>query len=591
MIIHTTLPKIDFIFMTRTSKTRFFNFTISLFILFLAGCSTTGVEPVVVTAAVRGISSTSALAGGVVTSEGATVVTGQGVCWSTSASPTLSNSYMADSSGKASFSCSISGLLPSTLYHVRAYAVNSGGTSYGNEVTFTTSPPADPVLPTLSTVAATTISNVTAISGGDISSDGGATVTARGICWSTTTGPTIALTTKTTDGTGAGIFTSTLTGLTALTTYYVRAYATNSVGTEYGDEISFTTIANPTAPVLSTVAASAIGSTTATSGGNITSDGGATVTVRGVCWSTTSGPTTALSTKTSDGTGTGTFASNITGLTAFTTYYVRAYATNSVGTVYGNEINFTTGAGPALPTLTTTAASSIATTTATGGGNITSDGGATVTARGICWSTSSGPTVALSTKVSNGTGTGTFTGSMTGLTAATTYYVRAYATNSAGTAYGNEISFTTAAAPAATAGTLAVTVTTSTYNGSYAPRHVLAIWVATSSGTFVKSLMVYAAARKSYLTNWYSATSTGNTTDATTGATLSSHGTRTCSWNGTNSSRVVVTDGAYKLCVEYTENNSTGKLATFSFTKGTSASSVTGSTVSGVTLSTLTWTP
>jgi len=82
------------------------------------------------------------------------------------------------------------------------------------------------------------------------------------------------------------------------------------------------------------------------------------------------------------------------------------------------------------------------TTTATSGGNITSDGGAAVTARGVCWATTSTPTTANS-KTTDGTGTGSFTSSLTNLSANTTYYVRAYATNSAGTAYGSQVSFIT----------------------------------------------------------------------------------------------------------------------------------------------------
>jgi hypothetical protein len=94
------------------------------------------------------------------------------------------------------------------------------------------------------------------------------------------------------------------------------------------------------------------------------------------------------------------------------------------------------------PTVTTTAVSNIGKTTATSGGNVTYDGGASVTARGVCWSTSSNPTVS-DFHSENGTGTGAFTSSLTDLTSSTTYYVRAYATNSVGTAYGNEVSFTT----------------------------------------------------------------------------------------------------------------------------------------------------
>jgi len=355
---------------------------------------------------------------------------------------------------------------------------------------------------------------------------------------------------------------------------------------------SCTTPGTNSLPALTTTAVSAITAGTVTTGGTITSNGGLTITSQGVCWSTTATPTITNS-KVTDTSGSTVFTSSITGLSAGTLYHIRAFATNSEGTSYGNELTFTTtlAANPVLPTLTTTAASTVGTTTATSGGNITSDGGSTVTARGICWSTTTGPTLALTTKTSDGTGTGSFTSSITGLTVLTTYYARAYATNSVGTVYGNEVSFTTTAVSANTPGTLAVTIATSTYNGPYAPKHVLAIWVANNAGTFVKSLMVYAAARKPDLTNWLSATSVGNTTDAITGATLSSHGTRSCTWNGTNVSGTVVANGAYQLCVEYTESNGTGKLATFTFTKGTTATTVAASTLSGVSLSVLNWTP
>ena len=95
--------------------------------------------------------------------------------------------------------------------------------------------------------------------------------------------------------------------------------------------------------------------------------------------------------------------------------------------------------------LTTAAATAITRTTATSGGNITNDGGAAITERGIVWSTTANPTVSLTTKTASGTGTGTFSSNLTGLTANTTYYVRAYATNSRGTFYGNEITFRTTA--------------------------------------------------------------------------------------------------------------------------------------------------
>jgi len=197
-------------------------------------------------------------------------------------------------------------------------------------------------------------------------------------------------------------------------------------------------------PTVTTTLPTATGETTATGGGNVTADGGATVTARGVCWSTSPNPTTANS-KTVDGSGTGTFTSNITGLTSGTLYYVRAYATNSVGTAYGNNI---TVVSLSVPTVTTSAITSIARTTATGGGICdydTNNGGNVITARGVCWNTSTNPTTANS-KTSDGPGSGTFASSITGILPNTLYYVRAYATNIAGTSYGSNVTFETLSA-------------------------------------------------------------------------------------------------------------------------------------------------
>jgi hypothetical protein len=126
-------------------------------------------------------------------------------------------------------------------------------------------------------------------------------------------------------------------------------------------------------------------------------------------------------------------------------YTYRIYSYNSGGnsTTYSNEFTITIPLPIVLPTLTTTQISSINTTTCNSGGNITSDGGASITARGVVWSTSQNPTIVLSTKTNDGTGNGNFVSNISGLIPNTTYYVRAYATNSLGTAYGNEISFTT----------------------------------------------------------------------------------------------------------------------------------------------------
>ena len=403
---------------------------------FTTGQTTT--SPTITTDDVTSIAQTTATSGGDVSSDGGAAVTVRGVCWSTSQNPAITDSHTTDGSGTGTFTSSLTGLTANTTYYVRAYATNSAGTSYGNEKEFTTLQ--NVTTPTVSTSPVTNITTITAQSGGTVTDDGGASVSARGVCWSTTQNPDLG-DSHTSDGTGTGSFISQLTGLISNTTIYVRAYATNSAGTSYGNQQTFTTLQDPVLPTVTTDDATNITQTTATDGGNVVSDGGATVTVRGVCWSTAPNPTTANS-YTADGSGTGTFVSNLTGLIPNTPYYVRAYATNNVGTAYGNEISFTTLSNITLPTVTTDDATDITQTTATSGGNVTSDGGGTVTVRGVCWSTTSNPTLSDS-HTTDGSGTGTFVSSITGLTANTQYYVRAYATNSAWTAYGNEIIFTT----------------------------------------------------------------------------------------------------------------------------------------------------
>lgn len=126
---------------------------------------------------------------------------------------------------------------PGTSYFVRAYATNSAGTSYGNELYFATNPV---LVPTLTTTSVTGVSLTTAVSGGNITDNNGGDVTERGVCWNTTGNPTTS-NYKTSDGTGTGVFTSNITGLTTGTVYYLRAYATNGAGTGYGSQMSFST--------------------------------------------------------------------------------------------------------------------------------------------------------------------------------------------------------------------------------------------------------------------------------------------------------------------------------------------------------------
>ena len=299
-------------------------------------------------------------------------------------------------------------------------------------------------VPTVLTGPVTATTSSTVECGGTVTADGGAAVTVRGVCWGFQVNPTVT-DSRTTDGGGLGAFTSTLTGLTARTGYYIRAYATNRAGTGYGSTGFVITPSSTIAPVLTTATVSAVRQTTAQCGGTVTSDGGSPIFMRGVCWSTGPRPTYFGNTHfTEDGAGTGTFTSSITGLYAGTTYYVRSWAANDDAIGYGDVQSFTTlpdSSGNEVPTVTTAEVSEVTMTTAVCGGTVTSDGGAPLAEWGICWNTSPMPTVADS--LASGGAWSEFTLSMSGLVAGTTYYVRAWAASSVGIGYGNERSFTT----------------------------------------------------------------------------------------------------------------------------------------------------
>lgn len=197
------------------------------------------------TISVSAVAPTTAVSGGTISSDGGATITARGVCWATITNPVVTGNHTTDGTGVGTFTSNITGLIASTTYYVRAYATNSSGTAYGNEISFTTTATGSAVLPTLTTTNITAITSSAALSGGNISSDGGASVTARGVCWSPTANPLVTGN-HTIDGTGIGAFTSNIATLNSATTYYVRAYATNSIGTAYGNEISFTTL--PTSP-------------------------------------------------------------------------------------------------------------------------------------------------------------------------------------------------------------------------------------------------------------------------------------------------------------------------------------------------------
>jgi LPXTG-site transpeptidase (sortase) family protein len=322
--------------------------------------------PTVTTQPVTAITATTATGNGNITALGSPNPTQYGVVWDTAINPTVAlatKTAQGPIAVTGAFTSAITGLTPNTLYHVRAYATNTAGTSYGADVTFTTLPP---VAPTVTTQAVTAITAATATGNGNITALGSPNPTQYGVVWDIAINPTVALATKTAQGAIAvtGAFTSSITGLAPNTLYHVRAYATNTAGTSYGADVTFTTLP-PVAPTVTTQAVTAIAANTATGNGNITALGVPNPTQYGIVWNTATNPTVALATKTTQGVpaGVGAFTSAITGLTPGTLYYVRAYATNTAGTSYGANVTFTTS----LTALTITAS-------AGAGGTITPSG-------------------------------------------------------------------------------------------------------------------------------------------------------------------------------------------------------------------------
>jgi uncharacterized protein (TIGR02145 family) len=203
-------------------------------------------------------------------------------------------------------------------------------------------------------------------------------------------------------------------------------------------------------PIITTTTVSSITSNNAKSGGKIINDGGDDITECGVCWSTSINPT--IKDRKSIGIiGLDTFTNTISGLNLDSIYYVRAYAQNKIGISYGAQVNFSTK----LPIINTTDLSNITDTKVTCGGSISDNGGTPISSYGICLSTSKNPTINDNkynywSSYIGSPEIGTYSRIIEGLTPYTTYYIRAFATNSIGTVYGNEFSFTTLKPPTGT---------------------------------------------------------------------------------------------------------------------------------------------
>lgn len=324
-------------------QTNFKELTIFIVVItFLGGCTKEQkIEtPSVTTINPTSITTNTAVLGGNITKDGGATVTERGLYIGLNSDPVLGGEkkkYLLGDNNP--FSGKIGDLQLNTTYYVKAYAINEKGVGYGNLVSFTTLA----ALATITTNPITIITKSSSQSGGNITNDGGASITARGVCWSTFQNPTIE-NNKTIDGTGKGIFSSTITGLKAYTTYYVRAYATNSIGTIYGQEISFKTISDSPPTVTSHGGiADFISSTCAYVGGKVVDDVALQITEQGIYYGTSNNPEiSGILIKLENIASDKSFGIDLTKLSPNTVYYVRAYAKNVNGIGFGSTLSFTT---------------------------------------------------------------------------------------------------------------------------------------------------------------------------------------------------------------------------------------------------------
>lgn len=425
--------------------------------------------------AIENVAATSANAKATLTSDGNTSITAYGICYSaTSANPTLADKVLVTGTavtGTLPFGYAqvIASLTDNTTYYVRAFASNAQGTSFSSAVSFKTAsvPTAAPVVQTDNIV---NITATTATVDGTVTSRGTAPVTRYGVCYSTTNpNPTIAdavVVAGTADPAALPLsFSANVTGLAQSTAYYVRTFATNSVGTSYGVARTFTTstpVVTPPSVQTNDVVTTSITTSSATASGTLTAGGTASIVQYGFCYSVTNpNPTTADAVVTSGNASPASFpfnyTGNLTGLTAGTSYNVRAFARSSAGTSYGVTRTFrTVAAATAAPAVQTVTINAVSYSSASVLGNLTSGGTAPVTEYGIVYSAlNANPTTADSKQVTGTTQPGSFpfayTGNLGRLSTNTTYAARAYATNSVGTSYGAVQRFTTLiATPAVT---------------------------------------------------------------------------------------------------------------------------------------------
>jgi PKD repeat protein len=419
--------------------------------------------PVAATSAASGVDHAGATLNGNVNPSGLATTAHFEYGTSTNYGSSTPDQDLGSGSATLPVSAALTGLTSSTTYHYRVVATNSAGTSRGQDATFTTS--AAPV-PVATTAAASGVSTTAATLNGSANPNGSAT--SAHFEYGTTTSYGNSTPDQDLGGGSSAVATSApLSGLAPSTTYHYRLVATNSFGTSYGADTTFTTSA-AVLPSATTNAASGVTASTATLNGSVNPNGVAT-TARFEYGTTTSYGTQTPDQDVGSGTAARTVSGPLTGLNPRTTYHYRIVASNAFGTVRGADRTFTTGA-PSAPSVTTNAANAVTYSSATLNGTVNPKGFAAFAQFEYGLTTAYGSTTAPQ-DVGSGTTALAVSAALAGLSPHTTYHFRITATNPYGTTRGSDKSFTTGPLPpvAATGAPTNVTSTSARFNATVNP--------------------------------------------------------------------------------------------------------------------------
>jgi len=410
---------------------------ICIFLFITQGCrKEEPVElPVVSTTPATEVTVSTATSGGTITSDGGATVTANGVCWGVNSNPTTDGSKTVDGGSIGQYISNLTGLEGGTIYHIRAYATNSAGTAYGADMSFTTLG-----LAPIGLTQPVTNNSATGVTlNGTVNANYLSTTVTFEYGISTSYGQSVTANPSPVDGNSITNVSASISGLSAGVTYHYRIKTVNSLGTTYGDDMTFTTSGQ--APIVVTQTTSSLSSTGVTLNGTVNPNSASTTVTFEYGLTASYGNSIAAIPGTLTGNNTSAVSAVVSGLTPGTTYHFRIKAVNSLGTVYGSDMSFMTSGE--VPLATTVSASNVTTGSVILNGIINARNFPTTVTFEYGPTTSYGNVATAVQSPVSGNGDTNVNVSLNGLNPGSTYHFRVKAVNSVGTSYGTDMYFVT----------------------------------------------------------------------------------------------------------------------------------------------------